>query len=379
MNKDCYNIIKNNSLIYEPGGDNVFSDKQRMILCIVPNLSLNGAQTVLRELLHLIQKTYRYDFLIISPDDGEYRNIYLQDGYIVCIRKYVYAYHQMREAIQNGFDAVILNTALVHPYSLFFINTNVPVLWWIHESEEHLKSQCRDMPNPYLLSSNIRILSVTDKVDEAFNELYKYRTSIMHMSIEDHRDVYISDDTNKDRVLFVIPGAYIPIKGQDIMLKAIIRLPKEVRERAKFIFCGYVVEGNERYYEDIVRLSEKIECVEHMGQLSKEEIYRLYSSCDCVVAPSRVDSTPTTIVEAMMFEKITIVSSNCGIAKYITDCINGFVFYSEDELFQRLMLVISDIDSIRNIGVRGREIWKNEFSPARIEEIINGLHIFEKV
>lgn len=345
-------------------------DSRKHILCVVPNLSMNGAQTVLLELLELLKLFQNYELCIISPEDGEYRDIYVDKGALVCIRPYISVSEEMRSLLQTGFDAVILNTALVHGYSMFFVNTPVPVLWWIHESKEHLQACCIDMPNPNLFSSNFLIYGVTETVTDTYETLYGYTLPILHMSISDCRDRYPSSSRNDGKVQFVMPGAYTPIKGQDLLLQAIISLPPQYREKAVFVFCGFKTEGSDDYYNRIMELSKGIDCVVHAGKLNKDEMYRMYADSDCVIAPSRVDPTPTTIVEGMMFEKITLASVNCGITKYMTDCVNGFVFADNDELVKRLMLIISDIDSLRSIREKGRLIWKDYFSPESVLDVL---------
>lgn len=343
---------------------------KKQILCIVPNLSMNGAQSVLIELLELLSVFQKYDLCIISPEDGEFRNTYVEKGTVVCIRPYISTSEEMRSLMRTAFDAVILNTALVHGYSLFFVNTGIPVLWWIHESQEHLRACCADMPNPRFLSSNIHIYGVTETVTDTYETLYHYSMPILHMSIADCRDQYISPYHKNEKVQFVMPGAYTPIKGQDLLLQAIISLPPQYREKASFVFCGFRTEGSDDYYNRIMELSKDIPCIIHAGKLNKDEMYKMYAESDCVIAPSRVDPTPTTIVEGMMFGKITLASVNCGITKYMTDCVNGFVFADKDELVKRLMFIISDIDSLRSIGEKGRLIWKEHFSPESVLEVI---------
>ncbi len=346
------------------------------LLCVVPNLELNGAQVVLDELLDTILAEIKdYNVFVISPEDGPYRDYYIKKGYTVCVKKYVRANSRFRKALQQYFSAVILNTVLVHFYALYFINTDVPVFWWIHESEDSIRTQCPDMSNPYMLSENIKIYGVTSKVKEAFSSIYRYEIPTLHMAIADKKDEYPRTDRN-DKTVFVLPAAYTYIKGQDILLEAILSLPEEFRKKAEFLLCGYKVDGQEKYYNEIMRLSENIDCVKHLGKLSKDEMYRLYADADCVVAPSRIDSTPTTIVEAMMFEKLTIASDKCGITHLMTDCLNGFVFSTVDDLVKRLLLVISDRDALQKIAGEGRRVWEKYFSPEYVVNTIKKAGIF---
>ncbi len=362
----------NSKAVYIPEG---FTPDKPLVLCVLPNLSLNGAQTVFLEILNILNEHCDYRYCIISPEDGSYREVFTALNCIVCIRPFVVVSDDFRKFLQDSFVSVFLNTALVHGYSMYFVNTDIPVFWWIHESSEHLQACCQSMPNPNLLSSNFHIYGVTSRVDRAYRDLYDYPLPVMHMSIQDMHDNY-SSKRKDDKTTFLIPAAYTPIKGQDILLQAISMLPQEYQEKASFLFCGYRTSDNDEYYDNIMRLSSAYPCITHLGQLTKEQVYQKYADCDCVVAPSRTDPTPTTIVEAMMFHKLTLVSDNTGISEYITDCVNGFVFHDIDDLVKRLLLIISDTKALNPVAERGSNIWKDHFSPEGISKILLGSGVF---
>lgn len=109
-----------------------------------------------------------------------------------------------------------------------------------------------------------------------------------------------------------------------------------------------------------------------LDSLPREEVYLWYKISDCVLAPSRVDATPTSIVEAMMFGRIVLVSDATGISKYLTDCVNAFVFPSEnvEELMKRIMLIISEYGQLDAIGERGRLVYEANYSPKHVQKIL---------
>ncbi len=372
MNDIVSSLKSNSESLFVP---EVFDHSGNLILCIIPNLSLNGAQTVFKEVLELLMTHSSAKYCIISPEDGIFRDIYIKMGCLVSIRPYASVNDDFRKTLQTSFKAVFLNTALVYAYSMYFINTNMPVFWWIHESEEHLRACCSTMPDPRLLSSNFRIYGVTSRVKSAYQQLYNFDVNIMPMSIRDVHNDYHSN-ANREKVTFFIPAAYTPIKGQDILLAAISMLPDELQNRSQFLFCGYYTPDNEQFYNKIIKISERLNCVTHLGQLSREKTYQYYADCDCVIAPSRTDPTPTTIVEAMMFHKLTLVSDKTGISDFITDCVNGFVFHNSDELIKRLMLIISDINSLKKVAENGNSIWKDFFSPESVLNILTDSKVF---
>ncbi len=341
-------------------------EKQKKLLVIIPDLKLSGAMTVMLELLELPYWN-TYDFYIISSEDGEYKDKLLSLGATVIVRPRVYCSESYRTILQEEFDCVFINSAACYYYVYYFLNTKTKVLWWFHETKTQLETMQKEFLNLNLVSSNIHIAGVTPAVQQGVWEMYGKRISLLSMPVSDKKCTLLETEEN-DEVVFFVPAALTYIKGQDVLIEAITMLPEEFQKKSKFLFCGYALPGQTEYAQNIKKAIDILPNAEFLGTLDKEKVYERYQKCDCVVAPSRVDATPTTIVEAMMFQKLCIVSDAAGISKYMQDCVNGFVFPSENthELFKRLLLVIADKEKLAGIAQAGRKIYENNFS----EEVI---------
>ena len=196
------------------------------------------------------------------------------------------------------------------------------------------------------------------------------------MPIQDKRKKEFIVKEN-EQVIFFIPAALTSIKGQDLLIKAITMLPEEFQKKSKFYFCGYSLPGQKEYGETICKAIEMLPNAEFLGSIDKSQVYEWYEICDCVLAPSRVDATPTTIVEAMMFQKLCIVSDATGISKFMQDCVNGFVFPSENvqELLKRILLVIAEKNNLSAIAQAGRYVYEDHFSTQVITEQLKDIII----
>lgn len=333
------------------------------ILFILPDLELNGAQTVFSELLNYYIN--RYEITIIAPSGGSYEAYYRDLGCEVVIRPVVAGNSEFRHKMQTNYKYVFMNTSSVAPYVYYFINTDVQVYWWLHETKEQLVSE-NHMLNPNLFSENIHLYAVTERVKNGIRELYQYEIDVLPMPIEEKPIETPRELDNKIR--FFVPAAYTYIKGQDELLEAINLLPREMIDKSEFIFCGYDLPGQEEYTQKLTMIMGKMKNVKNIGAVSREEVYQWYEKCDCVVAPSRVDATPTSIVEALMFHRHVIVSKNAGVSDYLTDCVNGFVYEGVEELAKRLMLLIADYDSLQGIAEAGYSVYKNRFSKEAVWE-----------
>ncbi len=357
--------------------------EKKDLLIIVPDLELNGAQVVLSELLEL--PYFRGKSIdMISPSKGVYGQKYREKGIHIQIRPYISGDDAFRHHLLNDYKAVFINTSSCNMYLLYFINTDVPVVLWLHETFSQLEKTGRIL-DPRMYSSNIRLLGVTSDVKYGITKMFgKVDMDILPMPVADvscegEPDFSMVSQELLDRVegkvLFFLPAAYTVIKGQDIVLKAILQLPSEYLHKAHFLFCGYKIPGQEEYYVSLKRICESIPEVTMLDEISRDEVYFWYRVSDCVLAPSRVDATPTSIVEAMMFGKTTLISDATGISKYLNDCISSFVFSSEDmeELKKRLMLIISDYDKLDFIGINGRKVYEDNFSPQHVNDLVESL------
>ena len=370
-----------------------------------------GSQMAMLEMCRLL-RNIGYQPWILAIHDGVVSERFVQEGFPCCIIGQPENRDDIRTFFLEAFDAVWLNSAKCYYFAYFFVNTSMPVIWWVHETEAWLASFNGYFPHPQGLSDNIRFAAPAVPVLEAIQNLYQEEAVLLPLAIRDEKtssgetlpqgspaisgmsqpqgavasagqdsasgsqdSASAAQATATAPVRFFIPGTYMAIKGYDLMLKAIAMLPQAYRNRAQFTFCGFTYPDDEPYREGLRSIAEKMENVTMLGELSRDELYRHYAACDCVVAPSRVDSGPMTVIEAMMFEKLTIVSDAAGISRLMTDCVNGFVFPSDnaEELMKRIMLIIADKEALQPVAARGKQCYLEHFSPEVVEERLREL------
>ena len=90
----------------------------------------------------------------------------------------------------------------------------------------------------------------------------------------------------------------------------------------------------------------------------------IMKSSDVVVVPSRMESLPTTIKEAL-FLKIPVVATNVGgIPELIKNNETGFLVKKGDheDLFEKLEILLNDNTMSKKMGNAGRDFISNNFS-----------------
>lgn len=101
----------------------------------------------------------------------------------------------------------------------------------------------------------------------------------------------------------------------------------------------------------------------------------ILSFVDIVVVPSREESFSLSVAEAMMMEKMCVLSDHCGIAENIIDKENGLVFRScdSDQLADLLDWCVLNMDECRKIGRAAREAYEEYFSDRVFNERLNAI------
>ena len=123
---------------------------------------------------------------------------------------------------------------------------------------------------------------MTNRVKHGIKNIYDFDLDVLPMPIKE-----VSDDSDNNsagnKVCFFIPAAYTYIKGQDILLSAISRLPAEMARACQFVFCGYTLEGQKEYYDkiDLKKTAEEIQskvkdfCEKYNISLTKNQVEEL--------------------------------------------------------------------------------------------------------
>lgn len=337
-----------------------YDEKKGNVLFVSHIVDRTGAPLVLFDLMKHYQKTY--NVFLVTMMDGNLRDEIVQQNIPVFIGMPVNMKHVMEKLRADEFEQIWINTLICHGFVMLFQNTNIPVFWWFHEPEPLFRLYYERMPELPLYSDNIKIVAVSRLVQKTIFKYYHIKSKLLHMPVKDFGGAEREPENNK--VIFFMPARFQRTKGHDVIAKAILGMPEEYRKRTEFWFAGAKDEREPDYYELICSLSRAYpETVKVLGELSRDCVYEIYQKCDCVIAPSREDATPTTIVEGLMFECICICSDTAGIAQYLTNGETAFIVKSQDErVLQKCIEYVVDhkkeLDTLRKAG---RQIFLDNF------------------
>lgn len=262
-----------------------------------------------------------------------------------------------------GYDIVIVNGFQMIQCACE-ISRQKPVVWWIHEPSE-LYCPYINLFNKYAnfeQLKKINIYAVSTVAKDNFNTYFPNRiTNILPYGIPDQMNQNLKKNI-KEKLVFAIIGGVVPLKAQDIFVKAINLLEETEIKKAEFLIIGYYNE-KDSFFRKVKKLSLGKENIKFTGLLNRREIAEIFHDIDVVVCPSKQDSLPIVVTEGMMQGKVCIVSDKTGTIEFIEDAKNGFICKQGDEydLAEKMMWVIKHTEKLSEIGYQARKVYEKNF------------------
>lgn len=221
----------------------------------------------------------------------------------------------------KGFDIIILGTLTISEVGRSLAKLNIPILWWIHESDEKYYKNIVLPKN----RGNVHYYGGGKRVLERFHQFFPSE-SIREL-LYFLPDIQITLHNFSEQRIFAIIGEVYKRKAQDILISAIKELPDDVRRKCVFYFIGASKNENRKMIEDACQEFEQICYVYEMNQKDLAEFYQKVS---VLVCPSRDDPMPIVVTQALQNGIPCIVSNQVGQCEYIKAIGGGAVFPSED-------------------------------------------------
>ncbi len=152
--------------------------------------------------------------------------------------------------------------------------------------------------------------------------------------------------------------------------KGIQRVLKVLPKLNTYFNVKYIIIGDGEYknfLEDLVKELNLDKNVEFISGLEKQKLVNYYFLCDVFVMPNiemhnDVEGFGIVFLEAGLFKKPVIGGNNGGVKEAIVDNYTGFLIDSDDELFEKIFILLKDKNLCKQFG---------ENSYKRIHKIFN--------
>lgn len=160
------------------------------------------------------------------------------------------------------------------------------------------------------------------------------------------------DELSTNTILSV--GNLIPIKGHDLLLRALAAL-RERYPRARLEIIG---EGSERgRLEKLARELQVDGQVHFMGRQTRSQVAEAMRRCAIFALPSRYEGLGCVYLEAMSSSKAVIGCRGQGIDEVIQHRVNGWLVEPDNlkELTESLAVLLQERDVRRRLGDAARQ------------------------
>ena len=185
--------------------------------------------------------------------------------------------------------------------------------------------------------------------------------------------------------IFAAPGGD-PIKGLHILLKA-IAIVKRSYNNIKLVVPGInasrgeivVDSGYKKYLRKLIKKLDIKENVEFVGRLKEEQMVQSMQRSHMVVIPSAIEGTSLVLREAMYLGVPCIASFRGGMADFIADKEDGFLYdFSEySYLALRIQTLLENDEIAKQFSQRGA--MKAAVAHNRERNVENNLQMYKKI
>lgn len=178
----------------------------------------------------------------------------------------------------------------------------------------------------------------------------------------------ISDDTP----LIGIVGRIIPIKGQEVFIRAAAIISR-IFPNALFVIVGEEPEADGTYVRQLKDLAKKLG-IRHQIRFSgfRADIPFIMDALDILVTPSEKEAFGRVIIEAMAMNTAVVAANIGGIPEIIRHGINGFLAAPKnaEEIAAKVIRLLSDRHLYESFCEQGRKTVQERYTiSVQVEKI----------
>ena len=123
--------------------------------------------------------------------------------------------------------------------------------------------------------------------------------------------------------------------------------------------------GDGVYKDEILPILEKYDNFHWLGSIEyPDKVREFLTEIDVYALISGIDMSPLTLQEAQLMEKPVIATNVGGIPELMKDGETGFLIKkdSPEELFEKLSMLLNNLEEAKKMGGKGKEFVKNNFN-----------------
>jgi glycosyltransferase involved in cell wall biosynthesis len=213
-------------------------------------------------------------------------------------------------------------------------------------------------------------------------KVHPSRVVVIHNGVETPPNIPSKEEARKvlglpkDKIIVLTVGRHIPQKRIDLLIEAIYRLDKSVRDNIFVIIIG---KGYETPF--LIQLTEKYrlnDIIKFSGSVPHEKVWLYYNASDIFALTSDKESAPMVLLEAASMGNAIVTSCTGDYALMMKNRVDGMVFEpgDVDALTKILGELIID-GNLRHALSRNAKLFASRFSAENMA--LKTLRVYQKL
>lgn len=330
------------------------------ILFVSHETTLSGAPIQLVHLARWLREA-GWDICVATPDEGPITEMLAAAGVATVVEPTLLTdlAHARLRTLCRDFDVIVANTIASWPAVRAAHQEGLPALWYLHETLVAVRL-LRAIPE---MGEALRmadlLVTPTRQTARIYEGLTPTPIEVVPYGIP--RPPVLARNTT-ETTRFVTVGSFEPRKGQDVLLDALAKLDAATRSRCVFKMAGRVLD--KAFYRELQTRAAAFEQVELIDALEHSDALTLLNEADVVVLPSRDETMPIVILEAMGLGKAVVSTNVGGVREWLRDGLNGWLVAKEnsDELARALATCASKPEVLRELAAAGNRTFDRHFT-----------------
>ena len=334
--------------------------KRPRVLFVSHETTLSGAPIQLVHLAGWLQER-GWKILVATPDHGPISDMLAARGVPTLVEPTLLTdltHAWLREQCQSV-DVVVGNTIASWPAIRAAHLESKPTLWYLHETLVAVRL-IRAIPEmASALAMADLLVTPTRQTSRIYQGLTEALIEVVPYGIPRPQ---VFQSAPSDKLRFLTLGSFEPRKGQDVLAQAIAKLDVTARARCSFKMAGRVLD--ETFYSELRTAVAPFPEVELIDALDHGEALRLLNEADVLVLPSRDETMPIAILEAMGIGKAVMSADVGGVREWLRDGTNGLLVEKEnpEALAEALANCASDRPMVERLKAAGARTFERHFT-----------------
>ncbi len=330
------------------------------VLFVSHETTLSGAPIQLVHLAGWLQE-HGWNILVAMPDYGPISDMLIARGVPTVVETTLLTdltHAWLRDQCQR-FDAIVANTIASWPGIRAAHLERKPSLWYLHETLVAIRL-IRAIPEmASALTMADLLVTPTRQTARIYEGLTDAPIEVVPYGIPRPQ---AAGSQPGEQMRFLTLASFEPRKGQDVLAEAIGKLDVAARKRCRFKMAGRVLD--EDFYAALRKAVAGFPEVELIDALDHADALKLLNETDALVLPSRDETMPIAILEALGLGKAVISADVGGVREWLRDGMNGLLVPMEnpEALAEAISRCAADHGLVERLKAAGARTFEQHFT-----------------